>query len=42
MTLKNRLWIALGLFLLPILFQAAHYTGLPQPRPALSRLVERT
>ena len=33
MTLKNRLWIALGLFLLPILFQAEHYTGLPQPRP---------
>lgn len=32
MTLKNRLWIALALFLLPILLLAAHYTGLPQPR----------
>ncbi|GAB4502689.1 MAG: hypothetical protein Fur0035_22440 [Anaerolineales bacterium] len=32
MTLKNRLWIALAFFLLPVLFQAAHYTGLPQPR----------
>ncbi len=33
MTLKNHLWVGFGLFLLPILFQAAHYTGLPQPRP---------
>lgn len=33
MTLSNRLWIALALFLLPILYNGAHYTGLPQSRP---------
>jgi len=33
MNKTNRLWIALALFLLPVLYTAAHYTGLPQFRP---------